>query len=178
VRLQARWRGRRLRRDFLRVRAAATRLQAVVRGWQARRWVLNYITIPAILQRCLEAKQALQLERLDAYVGRFATRAQAIRRGCYQRRQFLRQRTAAVLLQAAWRCATARRAFLAMREAAAVVQRRWRLFIARRQAMQLQVRIFLQPAKPVQVYMLLSQLFQCFGLLAYGGGSFQQFSRL
>ena len=34
-------------------------VKAVVRGWRDRRWVLNHITIPAILQRCLEARQAL-----------------------------------------------------------------------------------------------------------------------
>lgn len=34
-------------------------VKAVVRGRRDRRWVLNHITIPAILQRCLEARQAL-----------------------------------------------------------------------------------------------------------------------
>ncbi|KAK9905711.1 hypothetical protein WJX75_004975 [Coccomyxa subellipsoidea] len=129
VRLQALWRGRAPRQLFLQQRAAVVLLQAVVRGWRDRRWVLNHITIPAILQRCLEARQALITLRLNAYMGRHATRAQAIRRGSVQRRTFLSQRAAAVHLQAAWRasiaawrCHAQRSRFVAFRSSVVAVQ--------------------------------------------------------
>lgn len=73
-------------------------------------------------------------------MGRFAVRAQAIRRGSRQRRLFLAQRAAVVRLQAAWRCGRAQRAFRAKRAAAAIVQRRWRAFRDCREALRLQVR--------------------------------------
>ena len=69
--------------------------------------------------------------RLNAYMGRHATRAQAIRRGSVQRRTFLSQRAAAVHLQAAWRASIVRRALSRMRTAAVAVQRVWRGYIAR-----------------------------------------------
>jgi hypothetical protein len=60
--------------------------------------------------------------RLNAYMGRHATRAQAIRRGSVQRRTFLSQRAAAVHLQAAWRASIVRRALLFSGSGAAILR--------------------------------------------------------
>ena len=35
-------------------------LQACIRGWRDRRWVMHNITVPRILRQCLVAKQTLQ----------------------------------------------------------------------------------------------------------------------
>ncbi|BDA47246.1 probable abnormal spindle-like microcephaly-associated protein homolog [Coccomyxa sp. Obi] len=132
--IQAAWRARRFR---IRLAAGPARRAALlagiafVRGWRDRRWILNHITIPAILQRCLEARQALISLRVNAYMGRHAIRVQAFRRGAVQRRAFLSQRAAAVQLQAAWRASVARRSLSAARAAALAVQRAWRGFVAR-----------------------------------------------
>ena len=74
---------------------------------------------------------ALLRYRVNAYMGRHATRVQALRRGAVQRRAFLCQRAAAVRLQAAWRASVARRALSAARASAVTVQRAWRGYVAR-----------------------------------------------
>ncbi len=58
-------------------------MQAVVRGWRDRRWVLNHITIPAILQRCLEARQALiTLRSVPGFLSRFQTPSTTRQQSC------------------------------------------------------------------------------------------------
>ena len=38
-------------------------LQACIRGWRDRHWIMHNITVPRVLQQCTMAKQALQLSR-------------------------------------------------------------------------------------------------------------------
>ena len=70
--------------------------------------------------------------RREAFLGRVVTQLQALRRGAVQARQFRRKRASAIVLQAAWHCATARRAFLCSRAATICIQAAWRGLMARR----------------------------------------------
>ena len=70
--------------------------------------------------------------RLEAYLGRTATKLQALRRGTVQARLYRRMRPGAIAIQAAWRCAAARRAFLLQKAAAIRVQAHWRGLVALR----------------------------------------------
>lgn len=60
------------------------------------------------------------------------------------RRRFLRLRTAAVALQAAWRARRARWRFARMRQSAAVLQRAWRLRQAARRLRRHQAAVEIQ----------------------------------
>lgn len=105
VAIQAAWRAFVGRRAFLRMRAAAVKAQALVRGHLAR-------------------KLAQHMRQTKA-----ATAIQARWRGLLARRSYTQQRQAALALQSLWRMRVCRQKLQAMRRerAAVVLQSLWRM---------------------------------------------------
>jgi abnormal spindle-like microcephaly-associated protein len=120
----------------LRVCCVGLSLQAAYRGKQARRAVFHQLVVPRMLEAGLQRKRQVESSRYQGRLLRAVTTVQALRRGAVLRRQFLRQRAAAVAIQAAVRCRQQRARFQQQRAAAVVLQKHFRGFAVRREAIQ------------------------------------------
>ncbi|GAB4814747.1 hypothetical protein N2152v2_001793 [Parachlorella kessleri] len=129
TRLQAAWRARPYRRQYLQLRAAALHVQAVYRGKAERRRVFEELVLPDLLARGLQQKRRLESSRYQGRLLAAAVAMQARRRGSAQRRKYLRQQAAAVQIQAAVRRRQASCSYQQLRSAAVAavrIQRHYR----------------------------------------------------
>lgn len=136
LQLQAAWRARPVRQEFLRTRAAVITIQAAWRRAMAQHAYFNAILAPRVLAAGLARYHALANVTQEVKEHRAATKIQAAWRTAVCRREYahLREAAAATKLQAAWRQYTARRDFSAHRAAAVVVQKHVRRWMAVKEA--------------------------------------------
>jgi abnormal spindle-like microcephaly-associated protein len=116
TKLQAAWRGRSSREEFLASKAAVITIQTAWRGVMARREVFNAVLMPQIAAAGLQKRAKLIAVNQVSSEERAAVKIQAAWRGAVQRRQFLahlKEKAAAVCIQ---KCV---RGMLAKKEAAA-----------------------------------------------------------
>lgn len=82
---------------------------------------------------------------------RAAIKMQALRRGSVLRHQFLRQRSATIIIQAAVRAHQQRASFLQQRSAAVCIQASWRQHMAKQQLRRAKVSTFID-GSPVSIW--------------------------
>jgi len=117
--LQAAWRGRSHREEFLASRAAVITIQTAWRGVMARREVFNTKLMPQIAAAGLQKRAKLITVNQVWSEQRAATKVQATWRGAVQRRQFLthlKEDAAAVCIQKCVRGMLARQAAATRRQ--------------------------------------------------------------
>ncbi|KAH7621985.1 hypothetical protein Ndes2526B_g02810 [Nannochloris sp. 'desiccata'] len=113
TKLQAAWRGRSYREEYLASRAAVITIQTAWRGVMARREVFNTKLMPQIAAAGFQKRAKLIAVNQVWSEQRAAIRIQAVWRGSVQRRQFLahlKENTAAVCIQKCVRGMLARKA--------------------------------------------------------------------
>lgn len=133
VKLQAAVRMMQARRAFCRMKDVTLRVQALVRGFRARKAARALRQEMAAITLQAFARKALARCRFVSFRGAVLV-LQARRRGAVARRLFaaLRRERAAVALQSAWRMSCARVSFRSMRKAAIALQCLARRLKARR----------------------------------------------
>ena len=149
AKLQAAWKGRPYRAQFLEARAAAIVIQTGWRGVLARREFMNSFTIPRIAEQALKRRSQLIAANQESTEKRAAIVIQAIWRGVLQRKQYhqllrgLEEHRAAIVIQATWRGTLQRREYYQLLheidedKAAIVIQSVWRGRLQRREYSQL-----------------------------------------
>ncbi|ROT66000.1 hypothetical protein C7M84_016007 [Penaeus vannamei] len=159
--VQANWRGKVVREEFLLVKRSAVLIQALFRGWKVRRQYNKEVNAAISIQRWYTATKAMKQENeryrrlrssaiiiqsvFRAYQERIyylktlksVTKIQAAVRGWLKHQQYMKLRAAAVMVQQKYRAKKQMEeqlnAYSAMRSAAVKIQSQVRMYYCRKQ---------------------------------------------